>query len=81
MQPPNAVNEESAEQLSDLEERLFEWLRQSDFENVAWSTAKAAKAFKVKQDKIYDALAALTKKKSKNIQIYYKDGNLHVAAE
>ena len=81
MQPPNAVNEDNPEQLSDLEERLFEWLRRSDFETVAWSTAKAAKAFKVKQDQIYDALAALTKKKSKNIQIYFQDGNLHVAAE
>mgnify|MGYP001161235378 FL=1 len=81
MQPPNAVNGDNAEQLSDLEERLFEWLRRSDFETVAWSTAKAAKAFKVKQDQIYDALAALTKKKPKNIQIYFQDGNLHVAAE
>ena len=63
MQPPNAVNGDNAEQLSDLRGKIvFEWIRRSDFETVAWSTAKAAKAFKVKQDQIYDALAALTKK-------------------
>ena len=33
-----------AEDLSELEARLFEWIRQSDFETVPWSTANAAKA-------------------------------------
>ena len=70
-----------AEDLTDLEARLFEWIRQSDFETVPWSTPKAAKAFKVKQDEIYDALSALTRKVPKRIQISYKDGSLRVAAE
>jgi len=70
-----------AEDLSDLEARLFEWIRQSDFESVPWSTAKATKAFKVKQDDIYEALAALTRKVPKRIQISYEDGSLRVAAE
>ena len=70
-----------AEDLTDLESRLFEWIRQSDFETVPWSTPKAAKAFKVKQDDIYDALAALTRKVPKRIHISYKDGSLRVAAE
>ena len=34
-------------ELSEFELRLFEWIRQSDFETVAWSTKKAAKAFKL----------------------------------
>ena len=80
MQPPKGSQSTSTE-LSDLEARLFEWIRQSDFETVAWSTAKAAKAFKVKQDEIYEAVAALTKKVPKQIQVYYKDGHLHIAAE
>jgi|TARA_B100000131_G_scaffold169617_1_gene163875 hypothetical protein len=70
-----------ADDLTDLEARLFEWIRQSDFETVPWSTPKAAKAFKVKQDEIYDALSALTRKVPKRIQISYKDGSLRVAAE
>ena len=51
-----------ADDLSELEARLFEWIRQSDFETVPWSTASAAKAFKVKKDEIYEAVAALTRK-------------------
>ena len=70
-----------ADALSDLEARLFEWIRQSDFESVAWSTAKAAKAFKVEEDDIYKALAALTRKVPKRIQVSYKDGAIRVAAE
>jgi hypothetical protein len=80
MQPPKG-SQSTSTVLSDLEARLFEWIRQSDFETVAWSTAKAAIAFKVTQDDIYEAVAALTKKVPKQIQIYYKDGNLHIAAE
>ena len=70
-----------AEELSELEARLFEWIRQSDFHTVAWSTSKAAKAFKVKKDEIYEAVASLTKKVPDRIQVFYKEGTLHIAAE
>ncbi len=70
-----------AEELSELEARIFEWIRQSDFENVPWSTAKAARSFKVKQDEVYEAVAALTRKVPDRIQVFYKDGSLHIAAE
>ena len=43
-----------AEELSELEARLFEWIRQSDFHTMPWSTSNAAKAFKVKKDEIYE---------------------------
>ena len=58
-----------AEELSELEARLFEWIRQSDFNTVPWSTASAAKAFKVKKDDIYEAVAALTR----NCLLYTSD--------
>ena len=48
--------------LTEFEMRLFEWLRQSDFESVAWSTKKAAKSFKCTEDEIYEGVASLTKK-------------------
>ena len=41
------------EDLTDLELRLYEWIKQSDFEKVGWSTPRAAKAFKVSDDDIY----------------------------
>ena len=67
--------------LTDFELRLFEWIRQSDFETVAWSTKKAAKSFKCKEDEIYQGVASLTKKMPNRIQIYYEEGSLHIAAE
>ena len=70
-----------AEDLTELEARIFEWIRQSDFETVAWSTAKAARSFKVKQDEVYEAVAALTRKVPDRIQVFYKDGSVHIAAE
>ena len=67
--------------MSELEARLFEWIRQSDFHTMPWSTKKAAKAFKVKKDEIYEAVAALTTKVPDRIQVFYKEGTLHIAAE
>ena len=69
-----------AEELTELEARLFEWIRQSDFETVAWSTAKAARSFKVKQDEVYEAVSALTRKVPDRIQVFYKNGAVHIAA-
>ena len=68
-------------ELTELEMRLFEWIRQSDFETVAWSTPKAAKSFGVTQNEIYEAVASLTKKLPNKIQIYYEAGKLHIAAD
>jgi hypothetical protein len=67
--------------LTEFEIRLFEWIRQSDFESVAWSTKKAARSFKCKEDEIYEGVASLTKKLPNRIQVYYENGNLHIAAE
>lgn len=70
-----------AEDLSEFEFDLFEWIRASDFESIPWSTKDAAKAFKVDENAVYEALSALTRKVPKRIQLTYKDGNLHIAAE
>lgn len=70
-----------SEDLSEFEKRLFEWIRQSDFETVAWSTKGAAKAFKVDENTVYEALSALTRKVPKRIQLFYEDGSIHIAAD
>ena len=67
--------------LTDLEERLHAWLVESDFEMVAWSTKKAAKAFKVEEEDILEAVANLTRKLPQRIQVSYADGVMHIAAE
>ena len=67
--------------LTDLEERLHAWLVESDFETVAWSTKKAAKAFKVEEEDILEAVANLTRKLPQRIHVSYADGVMHIAAE
>tara|TARA_B110000263_G_C14893370_1_gene322821 strand:+ start:79 stop:297 length:219 start_codon:yes stop_codon:yes gene_type:complete len=69
------------EDLSQLERRLFEWIKKSDFESVPWSSQRAAEAFDVNEDEIREALAALTSKIPNNIYVHYKGGAIRVSAE
>ena len=39
-------------ELTELENRLLKWISQSDFEEIPWSTKRAAKAFKVEEKEI-----------------------------
>ena len=71
----------AVEDLNDLELRLYEWIKQSDFEKVGWSTPRAAKAFKVSDEDIYDALAALTAKIPNNIYVHYNEGAIRISAD
>jgi hypothetical protein len=67
--------------LTELENRLLKWISRSDFEENPWSTKRAAKAFKVEEKEIYEALAAITSKTKDNIQIYYEDGEIRIVAD
>ncbi|MBT4059027.1 MAG: hypothetical protein HOE69_01805 [Euryarchaeota archaeon] len=69
------------EDLTQLERRLFEWIKKSDFETVPWSSQRAAEAFDVEENEILEALAALTSKVPHNIYVHYQDGAIRVSAE
>ena len=47
-----------ADELTEFETKLLKWLVKSDFHIQPWSSKDAAKAFKVKEDEIYEAVAA-----------------------
>jgi len=70
-----------ADELTDFEAKMLKWLAKSDFHLQPWSTKDAAKAFKVTENEVYEAVAALTKKAADRVQIFYKDGNVHIAAD
>ena len=73
-----------ADQSTDLDEfetGLLTWLVESEFHIEPWSTSKAAKAFMVDEDTIYEAVASLSRKVPNRIQIFYKNGALHIAAD
>ena len=70
-----------ADELTDFETKLLKWLVKSDFHIQPGASKNATKAFKGKEDEIYEAVAALSKKAADQIQIFYKDGNVHIAAD
>jgi hypothetical protein len=67
--------------LTDFEARMLKWIASSDFNEVPWSTKRAAEAFKVDEKEVYEALAALTYKVKDNIQISYKEGSIRIIAD
>ncbi|MCH1524717.1 MAG: hypothetical protein L7S41_06195 [Candidatus Thalassarchaeaceae archaeon] len=69
-----------ANELTEFEGKVLKWISKSDFEEIPWSTSRAADAFKVNEKEIYEALAAITAKVKDNIQIYYEDGEIRIVA-
>lgn len=73
--------DEQSTDLDEFETGLLTWLVESEFHIEPWSTSKAAKAFMVDEDTIYEAVASLSRKVPNRIQIFYKNGALHIAAD
>tara|TARA_B100000287_G_scaffold82600_1_gene75276 strand:+ start:18552 stop:18773 length:222 start_codon:yes stop_codon:yes gene_type:complete len=71
----------AVQDLSDFESRLLKWISASDFVEVAWSTKRAAEAFKVKEEEVYQALSAITLKARDHIQIFYDGGAIRIVAD
>ncbi len=71
----------SFENLTELEMRLYEFIKENDFQSKKWSTKDAARALHSSEDDIYNALANLSKEIKDNIWIYYEDGGIRIVAE
>ena len=71
----------SFDNLSELERKVYEYIKNSDFESKKWSTPEAARNLHVAEDDIYQALSILSKEIRDNIWIYYKDGGIRIVAE
>ena len=69
--------------LSDLDandKKVYEYLKLNDFVENPWSTKKAAKALKMKEDEVYESLSNLAEYMRNNIHIHYKDGSIRIGA-
>ena len=66
--------------LTDADKKVYEYLKANDFVEKAWSTKKAAKALKMKEDDVYKSLSNLAEYMRNNIHIHYKDGTLRIGA-
>ena len=66
--------------LTDADKKVYEYLKANDFVKKAWSTKKAAKALKMKEDDVYESLSNLAEYMRNNIHIHYKDGSIRIGA-
>jgi rRNA processing protein Krr1/Pno1 len=69
--------------LSDLtpkDKKVYEYLKANDFVERMWSTSKAARALKMKEDDVYVSLCNLAEYMRNNIHIHYRDGSIRVGA-
>jgi hypothetical protein len=69
------------ENLTELDKRLYEYIKLNDFESFKWSTPDCAKSLGVEESEVYESLANLSKHLKDKVWIYYKDGGLRIAAE
>jgi DNA-binding MurR/RpiR family transcriptional regulator len=63
------------------ETKVYEYIRDNDFESIPWVTASAARALHMSEEDVYKALSELTKKIRDNIWIHYESGELHISAD
>ena len=66
--------------LTNADKKVYEYLKENDFVENAWSTSKAARALKMKEDDVYVSLCNLAEYKRNNIHIHYRDGSIRVGA-
>ena len=71
----------SMKDLTDVEMRVYEFVRDGDFGNNPWITKDVAKVLGMKEEDLYHALSELTKKIRDNFWIYYENGSLRVVAD
>jgi hypothetical protein len=71
----------SFENLTDLERRVYEYIKENDFQSKKWSTVDAARALHATEGEVYTALANLSKEIKDNIWIYYENGGIRIVAE
>jgi hypothetical protein len=69
------------EGLTELDRRVYEYIKLNDFDTNKWSTPEAARSLGVDESAIYESLANLTKYMKDKVWIYYKDGGLRIQAE
>jgi len=66
------------EVITDFDKKLFEFIKQGDYEADPWSTPKAAEKLGVKEKEIYESLCRMQKLMKGQIYIYYRNGALRI---
>ncbi len=69
------------ENLSEIDKKVYEYIKARDFVSKKWSSAQAAKDLNLSENDIYIALSNLCKYAKDKFQIDYYDGGLRIIAE
>ena len=69
------------EDLTELDRRVYEYIKRYDFETYKWNTPAAARELGATEQEVYQALCNLAKHVKDNIWIHYKDGGIRISAE
>jgi predicted transcriptional regulator len=69
------------EDLTELDMRVYQYIKLNDFATNKWSTPEAARSLGVEESEVYQSLANLSKHLKDKVWIYYKDGGLRIQAE
>jgi hypothetical protein len=67
--------------LSEFEKKLYEYIKDNDFQSIKWSTRDVARTLHCTEDDVYNGLSNLSKEIKDNIWIYYQDGGIRIVAE
>lgn len=67
--------------LTDTDKRLYEYIKDNDFESKKWNSEEAAEQLGVETEAVYRSLSNLSKHIRDSIYIHYKDGGIRVSAE
>jgi len=71
----------AAEDLTELDKRLYEYIKLGDYETNKWSSPQAAEKLGVAEKEIYKSLSNLSTHYKDHVYIYYKDGGIRIAWE
>ena len=69
------------EELTEIERKVYEYIKAGDFQSNKWSTPKAARDLNLKEDDVYEAIANLTRKIKDRIWVYYEDGGIRIVVD
>lgn len=69
------------EDLTELDMRVYQYIKLNDFATNKWSTPEASRSLGVEESEVYQSLANLSKHYKDKVWIYYKDGGLRIQAE
>lgn len=67
--------------LTSLEMKVYEFVRDRDYHIRPWITSDAARELNISEEELYTAMSELSKKIRDNFWIYYDSGHLHVVAD